>query len=450
MRSVNLITCLKINLLIVFFSCYSLCSTAQENSPYSRYGLGDLAPNSSVVNRSMGGISAAYVDYDKRFDLKEIYPKSQTINFINPASYSRLRITSFDLGFEVDSRTLRSTELAKKFTSASPIISYVQLGVPLSRKRGIGMTLGLRPISRINYKIQQNQRIQPIDSISSLYEGQGGSQQVFVGLGKSFKNLSVGFNTGYFFGSKDYSTKKIFIPDSGFKTYYKSNHQTRTTYGGVFLDMGAQYRAQLNKTTILHLGVYGNTVQQFNASKDQLVETFNYDANGAVFNIDTVLSAKDTKGQLAYPSTIGTGLMIEKLDKWLLGVDFTTTNWGDDYRFFGEKDLVRNSWLLKVGGQITPNIYNAKSYWGRVTYRAGFNIGPDYIYADKDLPQFGFSVGAGFPIRKNPYTNQFTSINLALEFGRRGDNNNQLRENTFRVAFGFTLSDLWFIKKKYQ
>ena len=45
---------------------------AQENSPYSRYGLGDLLPSQSILNRGMGGISAGYVDYDKRFDLKGI------------------------------------------------------------------------------------------------------------------------------------------------------------------------------------------------------------------------------------------------------------------------------------------------------------------------------------------------------------------------------------------
>src|SRR5215470_15167865 len=49
--------------------------SAQENSPYSRYGLGDVAPSGNVVNRGMGGVSAAYAD-----------PFS--INFTNPASYS--------------------------------------------------------------------------------------------------------------------------------------------------------------------------------------------------------------------------------------------------------------------------------------------------------------------------------------------------------------------------
>ena len=55
---------------------------AQENSPYSRYGLGDIVPKTNIVSRGMGGISAGYSDY-------------QSINFINPASYSKLRTTIF-------------------------------------------------------------------------------------------------------------------------------------------------------------------------------------------------------------------------------------------------------------------------------------------------------------------------------------------------------------------
>lgn len=106
--------------------------------------------------------------------------------------------------------------------------------------------------------------------------------------------------------------------------------------------------------------------------------------------------------------------------------------------------------MLKVGGQILPNILKAKSYWNLVTYRAGFNMGPDYINANGKLPQLGFSVGAGFPIRRNPYTNQYTSINLGLEYGKRGNDNNILSENVFRIALGLTLSDLWFVKKKYD
>jgi hypothetical protein len=96
-------------------------------------------------------------------------------------------------------------------------------------------------------------------------------------------------------------------------------------------------------------------------------------------------------------------------------------------------------------------VYSTKSYWSHVTYRAGFYFGPDYIKADgNDLPQIGASLGGGFPVRKSTYTNQFTFINLAFEVGKRGNNNNVLKENLFRISLGLTLSDLWFMKKKYN
>lgn len=409
--------------------------------------MGDLVPNTSIINRSMGGVAAAYADYDKRYDDRGL-PKVQTINFLNPASYSKLRITSFDLGFEVDSRTINAVSQGDKFNSKSAIISYVQLGLPLSRKHGLGMNLGLRPVTRVNYKIQRTEKMPGFDSIAHLFEGIGGSYQVFAGLGKSFKNLSVGFNTGYFFGTKDYSTRNIFLPDSVDNIYYKANYETKANFGGLFFDAGAQYQAQLNKTTILHLGVYGTVKRKYNVTKDYEVNTYSYDANGGIYRVDSVYSQNGLKGELVYPTTMGAGFFLEKIDKWQLGADFTTTSW-DEYRFFGQKDSTTKSWLVKVGGQVTPNLYSATSYWSRVTYRAGFYFGPDYIRANGDLPQFGVSAGVGLPVRKNPYTNQFSFINISLEYGKRGNKSNLVSENLFRVAAGFTLSDLWFIKKKY-
>ena len=83
----------------IFLSAFLLLgvhrSQAQENSPYSRYGLGDLIPQQNILNRAMGGISTAYADYS-------------TVNFANPASYAELKITSFDIGLDYNSRTLKA------------------------------------------------------------------------------------------------------------------------------------------------------------------------------------------------------------------------------------------------------------------------------------------------------------------------------------------------------
>ena len=87
---------------VVFFSILIITTaSAQENSPYSRYGLGDFMYSQHILTKGMGGTSVAYAD-------------GQTVNFTNPASFSNLRIVTYDLGISVDARTLRS---------ASPAIS---------------------------------------------------------------------------------------------------------------------------------------------------------------------------------------------------------------------------------------------------------------------------------------------------------------------------------------
>ena len=132
----------------------------------------------------------------------------------------------------------------------------------------------------------------------------------------------------------------------------------------------------------------------------------------------------------------------------MFGVDFTMQSW-NKYRFFGQVDSVKNNWQLKIGGQINP--VPTRNYFSRVSYRLGFVTGPDYIKVKEEIPQFGASFGLGLPIalsRQAP--NQNTLVNLAFEYGKRGNNNNLLKENTFRFSLGFSLSDFWFIKRKYD
>jgi len=87
-----------------------------------------------------------------------------------------------------------------------------------------------------------------------------------------------------------------------------------------------------------------------------------------------------------------------------------------------------------------------------VAYRAGFSFGPDYVNMQEELPRLGVSVGLGLPLanynRLSP--DQFSIINVALEYNKRGNNDNLLKENLFRVSVGLSFSDLWFRKRKYE
>lgn len=73
-------------LFLAFTFLATIVVSAQEgtSSPYSFYGLGDLKFNGTHDVRSMGGLSIAY--------------DSIHLNLLNPASYSRLKITNFVVG----------------------------------------------------------------------------------------------------------------------------------------------------------------------------------------------------------------------------------------------------------------------------------------------------------------------------------------------------------------
>jgi len=454
------ISALRLKRLTVFavFSLLSIITLAQDNSPYSRYGLGDLTPNTNIVNRGMGSFSAGYAD-----------PLS--INFTNPASYSSFmsykeerskKIASgrvlFDVGINFDDHTLREGNSPQKFTSSNALFSYMQVGVPL--KKNWGLNFGLRQISRISYKIDRNERLSdpvtglPIDSALTEFTGDGGSFLATTGTGFAIKNFSVGVNFGYLFGKKEYSAKRAFINDT--VAYNSSNHDTKTSFGNIFANAGIQYKIDLSKKLLLRLGAYGNLKQNINAEQDVLRQTFNRTQSGDI-QLDSVFEQKAVKGKIIYPSGYGLGFVLEKKPDlknnkyagWLLGVDLIQNNW-DEYRFYGAPDFVQNNWELRAGAQIRPE--PKKNYFSNVSYRAGFFIGQDYIHVGGNLPLAGLSLGMGLPLANYNQLarGQASIINVSLEYTKRGNNDNLLKDNFFRVSVGLALSDLWFAKHKYE
>jgi hypothetical protein len=427
----------KVSILCLFGSIFLFASSvnAQDNSPYSRYGLGDLSNNQNAVNRGMGGVSQGYND-------------PQAVNFINPASYYNLMLTTLDLGIEGGVRSINQS--GDKFTSGFGTLSYLQLGLPVIRNRW-GLNIGLRPVTRVSYNIQQGSNGTFFDTtklpLSNRYQGSGGLYQFYVGTGVRVGNLSIGANLGYLFGNVEANTRLIFPTGDT----YASHQMLRTTYSSFFYKVGLQYRAKLNKDMDLTIGATGSLKQDMTAHQEVLNETMQYDATTDNFTTqDTVKYSKGAKGTVIYPAEFGGGFILRKYDKWQVGADFTTTQW-DQFRNFGQPDSVQNSWKLAVGGQFTPNINALSGYWNRVTYRLGGYYGLDYFrFNNVDMPVIGFTIGAGLPVRRMQYSNQYSMINIALEVARRGNNETLLKENIFRLSVGFTLSDRWFIKRKYD
>ncbi|RYY67581.1 MAG: hypothetical protein EOO13_14395 [Chitinophagaceae bacterium] len=427
----------------------SSLAIAQENSPYSRYGIGDIAPNQNMVNRAMGGVSAGYSDF-------------QSINFINPASLGNLKSTVFDLGASIDVRNLKSNNSPEKFKSVNTFISYLQVGFPIASQKfqrkgnSWGVSFGLRPVTRINYKVEQNSRLPGIDSTNTLFEGSGGITQANISTGIRLKNFSFGLSTGYAFGSKDYSTKLRIINDS--VIYYQSNTATKTQLGGAFLNLGMQYDIKTKNKGLLRLGAYANLQQNLTAKRDRLAETFSFDGNGGTYNIDTVEATVGVKGTIKIPATYGAGFTYTN-EHWLWGADLELSNWGD-YRYYGEKDMVQNSYVVRVGAQYFPAKSNTalSKYWNFVKYRAGFYYGNDYIkLGDKNRAAYAVTFGAGLPLTKlqrnnyEYYRDGDVVLNTGVELGARGNKDSQsLREGVLRFNIGISMNARWFVKPKYD
>jgi hypothetical protein len=330
-----------------------------------------------------------------------------------------------------------------------------------------GMAFGIRPVSRVSYNIFRSERLYDpisgnnIDSAVTVFQGDGGTYLANWGTGFSIfqrerkgleEKLSVGFQVGYLFGRKDFTSRRSLINDS--VLYAQANYQTLTNFSNLVYTAGFQYRLPLSSKMALAIGGYGRPGATLNARQDRVRETYRYNESAGNLRIDSVLDQRDVKGKVKLPASYTVGFMLQKFATpnkeggWMLGADYSSTRW-DDYRFYDQRDSVRTNWTLSVGGQWSP--IPKRSYFSNIAYRFGMVFGPDYIKVGNPLSQLGLSFGMGLPIpisRQAP--NQVTFLNLAFEMNRRGNDTNLLRENLFRFSMGFSLSDIWFAKRRYD
>ncbi len=444
--------------------CFITPTKAQINSPFSRYGLGTEVLNSqNTTSQAMGGFSSAYTS-----SMSGSF--GQSINFNNPASYGSVYLTTFDLGINFNNNTLKKLSEPtgrEQSTYLSP--SYVVVGLPIDKNKKSGMAFGLRPLSTINYAVTETKRITSGDTIFNNYIGQGGLNQVFLGFGKSWKYISVGVNTGYNFGRKKIDNIKSFQNSTDSNYFFQSTSNTNTIFGGAFFQWGLLgefpiYKIQKEKNTqkteyTLSYGITATLDQTMKGKQDMVRSTGNFTVNAST-PLDTAISSKNIPGNVTIPSHFTAGLALHKkeydnrgsYDQWVLGIEYNSAAWQDKYSFYGQKDALSNASMLRVGAQFCPNPYNYESYWSTVVYRGGFYTGKDYLNIDsRGLKISAMTLGMGLPIRKyRSYDYQYTLLNLALQVGQRGTSVNDFKENFVQFTVGYSLSDVWFNKRKYD
>jgi hypothetical protein len=418
---------LKRILSTLFITSLIIQAYAQDvtSTPYSQFGIGQLQKNSSIITLGMGGIANGI-----RFD--------NAINTKNPASYSAIQYTTFEVGAFGLFTELKSNSGSAFRNNAA--LSYLKIGFPVTKKWGA--SFGLIPVSGMGYQSEINTEL--LDTpVTQIYQGSGGLNQFYIGNAYNItENLSIGINASYIFGTLQ-RTKANEFPDSlGFLNIRQSNS---LYIGSLFFNYGIQYKKILNNEKVLIIGLNGNPGSSLNASRNTLATRYFYQSNIERF-VDTTQNTLDEKGKVFFPMINSLGFSYAKPNKWMVGADVTFGQWSK-LKIFESNQNLQNTTEISLGGSYTPNYMAVGNYFKTIEYRLGFNYSKSYVnILNENINQMNLSLGFALPLPKTA-----SRINLALEIGKRGTLNNGLIEEKYMgVHAGFNFCDKWFIQRKYD
>ena len=402
------------------------------NSPYSQYGLGDLADEGVGFNKGMGGVGYAF-------------RKGNEVNPMNPASYASIDSVTMIFDGGLSGQITNFKEGGRKLNAKSGGFDYVTGAFRLFRH--VGVTFGVMSYSNIGYSYSSSERPEGMTTdMVYKYSGDGGLNQLFVGMGfQILKSLSVGFNVGYLWGDMERTVKTS--TSSSINTLYREYNASISNYK---LDFGIQYTQPVSAKDNLTLCAVFSPGHKLNA--DPYCREIN--ANSSILKSDTT-TYTITNG-LELPTTIGVGLAINHDQRLRVGADFRYQKWGSiDFPAFSgnsyslRSGLLKDSYKFNVGAEWIPNPRSTRSVFHHIRYRLGAGYTTPYYYINgQDGPKdLQLSLGIGVPIM-NAYNNR-SFLNVSAQWQHRSADN-LITENTFRLNIGITFNERWFSKMKVE
>jgi len=432
LTSIDFLKKFPLLLFLVSLSFNSVFGQDGTVSPYSRYGLGDLQGGNLVSETAMGGISAG---------IRHPFH----LNYNNPASYAGLRYTTFETGASGQFVNFETNSVKGNSQSAS--FSYIALGFPIINGKW-GASIGLMPFSDIGYDIKIHDFVSQVGRVDYSYEGTGGINRFFLGTGITlFKKLSIGINSSYLFGTLERS-RKVEFPDQLY--YFNTQSNVNTNYHDFYFNYGIQYTWQLPKEREFIFGISGAVASKVRSTNDLLTLNYTITPGGLFSYKDTVENISGQHGSTTLPFSCTGGFVFKKGIKWTAGVDYTFQNWSK-FESFGVNDSLNDSYRLAAGGQLIPD-YSSPSILRRINYRIGFRYEQTYLKL-KDTPLNDWAVTAGFgiPLRIKTPPRVMPVISISIEAGQRGTTSHDLlKEQYLRFHVGVTISEEWFIKRKFD
>jgi hypothetical protein len=404
-------------------------------TPFSSFGYGDTFNDALIHNQGMGGVGVST-------------PQYWFLNNMNPALLTYNSITVFQAGMLVDRKRIYSDTLRENTRDGN--LNYLALGFPVlrSKKNGMvlwGTSLGLMPYTHVNYRYTYTDTIAGSGgtTVDYLEEASGGFNEFYWSNGVRINRaISVGLKTSFLFSTINTNfSNLVAIPNQPSPFIISVTEQQ--SIKGVKFTPGLYIRKDsINTKYVFNLGATVDITSSVRTSLDQVLER--RDNGGGIIDSDTL---RINTGNSNLNRNVVVGASYGRPDKWMLGVDFTLLRPAEDFITLGLDRLpVDNGWRLAVGAELTPDSRSLSSYLKRITYRTGFSSEQGtYLVNGNPVKDFGINFGLSVPVSR------ISSLDIAFRTGKRGDQKlNGIEENYFKVYFGVTVNDQWFIKRRFD
>tara|TARA_B100001769_G_scaffold227557_1_gene189123 strand:- start:1033 stop:2292 length:1260 start_codon:yes stop_codon:yes gene_type:complete len=415
-------------LILTFFLISSFSfSQVGTGSPYSFIGFGETNFRGNHSNRAMGGLDV-YID--------SIHP-----NINNPASYSTLKATTYSIGLNYRKNNISNDSENQKITTSS--IDYMGVSIPTKKFR---FGFGIIPVSSIGYLLNESNQSIAENQVINRFSGEGGLNRAFLNVGfRVLKSIHVGFSTNYSFGD----------------ILYEKNQLIKGIQNGSYLESelslsGISYKFALNSIMKLN--------------KIQIHSHFSFEPEGnlksknrQVIYTQSVLTESTSVGEVVEPDlslsgtdetifkspksiSFGSGIAMDK--KWFFGGQITNISNSSFVNDFINQPNIEyiDEKRVNFGGFFIPDYSSITSYWKRIVYRFGYRTDKKgYLINNESINENVITFGFGLPMAG------VSNTNVTFELGKIGNkNNNLVEENYWTMRVGFSLNDIWFIKRKYN
>jgi hypothetical protein len=411
------------------------------SSPFSAFGIGEYNSNTTVSQQGMGGVGISNPQY--------LYINTQNpalLVFNGGGKGLTGGITTFQAGILGEKRTISNANTKEKSVGGN--LNYLSLCFPIRKAQWV-MSVTSTPYTTLNYKFSYAEPVpnQP-DTLHFLEKGKGGINQVAWSNGVALhRHVSVGASARYLYSTIENSFTNtvllsqqsiLFTPDVHQRYYYHGFGFT----GAISLHFDSLINKK--KNYVFNAGA----VYDFKTDlkTDYLQTLIRTDATGRTVTTDTVATSGSSKTSI--PAIMQAGMSFGRMSgtvQWMLAVDARMT----DYNKFGFLDTQQTNttkgWKLASGFELTPNIGGFGSYIKAITYRTGVSMEKyPYLVNGNALKDFGTNFGLSLPLRG-------CSIDLSARWGRRGTIiDNTITEKYFKLFFGVTFNDRWFVKRKFD